>query len=42
MDKPHILIVEDDASVCELLCACLKKAERAGCVSRNASRSMDE
>lgn len=26
MDKPHVLIIEDDASVCELLFACLTKA----------------
>lgn len=25
MDKPHILIIEDDASVCELLFSCLDK-----------------
>ena len=26
MDKPHVLIIEDDASVCELLFACLTDA----------------
>lgn len=26
MDKPHVLIIEDDASVCELLLSCLGKA----------------
>ncbi len=26
MDNPHILIIEDDSSVCELLFACLNKA----------------
>lgn len=26
MDKPHVLIVEDDSSVCELLFSCLSKA----------------
>jgi DNA-binding response OmpR family regulator len=26
MDRPHILVIEDDASVCELLYACLDKA----------------
>ncbi len=26
MDKPHVLIIEDDASVCELLFSCLSKA----------------
>jgi len=26
MDKPHVLVIEDDASVCELLLSCLSKA----------------
>lgn len=26
MDKPHVLIIEDDSSVCELLFSCLSKA----------------
>ena len=26
MDKSHILIIEDDASVCELLFSCLNKS----------------
>ncbi|NOR50165.1 MAG: response regulator [Desulfuromonadales bacterium] len=26
MDKPHVLVIEDDVSVCELLFACLSKA----------------
>jgi DNA-binding response OmpR family regulator len=26
MDKPHVLLIEDDISVCELLLACLNKA----------------
>ena len=26
MDRPHVLIIEDDASVCELLFSCLSKA----------------
>lgn len=27
MDRPHVLFIEDDASVCELLFSCLTKAE---------------
>ena len=42
MDKPHILIVEDDASVCELLCACLNKAGYRVSISQSGEAGLSQ
>jgi len=36
MDKPHVLIIEDDKSVCELLFSCLS---RHGCMRNEKAGS---
>jgi len=40
MDKPHVLIIEDDASVCELLFACLNKADYRVSVAQSGEAAL--
>ena len=42
MDKPHILVIEDDVSVCELLFSCLKKAECRVSVAVNGEAGLQQ
>ncbi len=42
MDKPHVLIVEDDASVCELLFSCLTKAGHRASVAHSGEAALSQ
>jgi len=42
MDKPHVLIIEDDASVCELLFACLTKAGYRASVAQSGEAALPQ
>jgi DNA-binding response OmpR family regulator len=42
MDRPHVLIIEDDASVCELLFSCLSKAGYRVSVAQSGEAAMPQ
>lgn len=42
MDKPHVLIIEDDASVCELIFSCLTKAEYRVSVAHSGEAALQQ
>jgi DNA-binding response OmpR family regulator len=42
MDKPHVLIIEDDASVCELLFACLTDARYRVSVAQSGEAALPQ
>ncbi len=42
MDKPHVVIIEDDASVCELLFACLTKAGYRVSVAQSGEAALSQ
>lgn len=42
MDKPHVLVIEDDDSVCELLFSCFKKAEYRVSVAQNGEAGLQQ
>jgi DNA-binding response OmpR family regulator len=42
LDKPHVLIIEDDASVCELLFSCLTRAEYRVSVAQSGEAALSQ
>lgn len=42
MDKPHVLVIEDDSSVCELLLACLRKADFRVSISQSGEAGLQQ
>lgn len=42
MDKPHVLVIEDDDSVCELLFSCFKKAEYRVSVAQHGEAGLQQ
>ena len=42
MDKPHVLIIEDDTSVCELLFSCLTKAGYRPSIAQSGEAALSQ
>ena len=42
MDKPHVLVIEDDISVCELLFACLSKADYRVSIAQSGEAGLQQ
>jgi DNA-binding response OmpR family regulator len=42
MDKPHVLVIEDDVSVCELLISCLSKADYRVSIAQSGEAGLQQ